>query len=478
MRTPLELTNPWHLTLRGGLVLAPLCICDGRYLNRQEANALQKVNNPNDEFTEEIWNAVAQQLGFDPNKGFDYALAKSIWEDYEEDYEKIFGQEKREAQAAQLYISQVVPCWKVMLEDENNSDNVQFRKVANAIGMEDITCDEESSTLAFAWLKRAIQTPHGSDDFKQVKLCVRALLSSDAFWKGLGCHGHAWSLEGDLKNDVEWTEFIALCKQELAKIGDRYKGYYDEYHIGDKIGHLGSEVPAAVVRQPFPPCDNLPLRGPGEKFLNDATGEDQYLAHIVMLSHAFNHRFQQKIDRVVRDLTDGEPEEDPSLVHHPAPVKTMLRMCAKLRGDHFNNPAPRSSANIDTIRCGVSCDTAEDLERAYNAVKAEFGGKFVRVKNGYSKDYDPNISIHYRGLLVNIEWHTGVKYGDLHKDPSIVVAWDLWSASIVHQPFFSCTDFEAAIAGNGWKLMKWFQDPKIADKEVVLMVEVCLCCCR
>ena len=52
-----------------------------------------------------------------------------------------------------------------------------------------------------------------------------------------------------------------------------------------------------------------------------------------------------------------------SVKHSAAPVKTMLRMMAKLRSDHMPNDAPRPGANIDTIRCGVSCATPEDLQR-------------------------------------------------------------------------------------------------------------------
>lgn len=128
-----------------------------------------------------------------------------------------------------------------------------------------------------------------------------------------------------------------------------------------------------------------------------------------------------------------------SVKHSAAPVKTMLRMMAKLRSDHMENEAPRPAANIDTIRCGVACATPEDLQRTYvwsshmgrtrewccaqfadvraacryEAVVKEFDGKVARVKNGYSPSADPSVSFHYRGLLMNIEWHTGVTYGQV-----------------------------------------------------------------
>lgn len=49
---------------------------------------------------------------------------------------------------------------------------------------------------------------------------MRTLLSSDAFWKGLGCTGNAWTRRGRLHDDDEWTDFVNLCKGELVKIGD------------------------------------------------------------------------------------------------------------------------------------------------------------------------------------------------------------------------------------------------------------------
>ena len=57
----------------------------------------------------------------------------------------------------------------------------------------------------------------------QVKQCVRALLASDMFWKGLGCRGNSWMRGDDVYNDVEWAEFIGLCKGKLAEIGDDHK---------------------------------------------------------------------------------------------------------------------------------------------------------------------------------------------------------------------------------------------------------------
>ena len=69
---------------------------------------------------------------------------------------------------------------------------------------------------------QAIKTPHSHPDFKKVKLSVRTLLSSDAFWKGLGCTGNAWTRRGRLHDDDEWSDFVNLCKGELVKIGDAY----------------------------------------------------------------------------------------------------------------------------------------------------------------------------------------------------------------------------------------------------------------
>ncbi len=128
----------------------------------------------------------------------------------------------------------------------------------------------------------------------------------------------------------------------------------------------------------------------------------RYLWHLKLLAHALDDKFKQKMEKVVAAAAargDGGPG---SVRHYPASVKSILRMSAKLRADHKMNNAPRSAANIDIVRCGVSCATPEDLLHAYDALQEEFGGHVVRVKNGYSPDFDPLPSVHYRGCLINV----------------------------------------------------------------------------
>ena len=80
-----------------------------------------------------------------------------------------------------------------------------------------------------------------------------------------------------------------------------YKGFYTDQNLAEKVGHLGSDVkPPAPVRQVFPVCPNLPLPGPGEAFLNDGQGENQYILHLHLLSQAFNGRFQKKVCHCLR----------------------------------------------------------------------------------------------------------------------------------------------------------------------------------
>eukprot|EP00750_Incisomonas_marina_P009512 INCI16031.2.p1 GENE.INCI16031.2~~INCI16031.2.p1 ORF type:complete len:719 (+),score=164.51 INCI16031.2:95-2251(+) len=421
------------------------------YLDRKEAEALQLLTTPGFEMTPEMWNAFAEQSGFDPAKGFDYETASALWEDVDEDYAALFGQADREAAAAQAFISELEECWTALMRSETDGAAFDTRADVEAFGL---TCDEETAGLAFKWLKRAVTTKASSKSFHKAKECVRALLASDAFWKGLGCRGNSWLRKANVFNDEEFAQFRELCIEKLKEIGNEYKHYFDEHKIGDKLGHLGADiVPGAPVRQPFRPCPNLPLKGPGAPFTNDGTGEDQYLVHLKLLSHALDHKFQQKVaaacDRANAQAARGgggaaaaAVEDAPKAVEHrPAPVKTLTRMSAKLRGDHLMNEAPRSAANVDTIRCGVCCDTPADLENAYNAIKEEFGDRIVRIKNGYSNDYDPNVSFHYRGMLVNIEWHTGIKYGELAQTAPVLVAWDLVAAHVCNQEKMSIAKF-------------------------------------
>lgn len=448
-------------------------------LDRKEAERLARVSaGANFVLDEETWRTMAEQAEFDPVRGMDKKKATMFWEDYEEDYALLFGRTHAEAEAAQAYIRNLPACYRMLMLSEEQDlvidSKEQLMQAAEQYNVP-IFCSEEASELAFAWLKRAITTPHGSASFMLVKMGVRALLSSDCFWNGLGCKGNSWSnTPSTVVNDVEWTEFTALCKEKLKEIGDRFKGYYEEHNIGEKLGHLGRDVvvdPANPVRQPFKPCPNLPLKGPGEPFTNDGSGEDQYLMQIKLLSAAFDFHFKQKMKKAVKAATASGGDAE-SIQMRPAPVKTMLRMAAKLRGDHLNNEAPRPAANVDTIRCGIQCRTPEDLERVYHAINAAFDGGVRRVKNGYSPDVDPSKAFHYRGLLMNIEWKTGIKYSQIREMISSQLSWGLFAAFSLNDPDGELDKFAKFVdAAGGWQLLSWFEDPAIADQEVVLIVE-------
>lgn len=299
------------------------------------------MSNPEITITVDLWNQLAEDLNFDPNVGIDFRKAKLMWEDYEEDYQALFGQESREAEAAKQFIENIVPSWRTMLLNTGLKGTLNELKLVAADNNIKLFISEEASQLAFAWLQRAIKTRHGSIHFPIVKKSIRALLSSEPFWKGLGCRGNAWSLEGDLFDDTEWADFRKICTNELAKIGDKFKTFYESAKLGHLLGDLGDDIGnknllSRAVRQPFQPCPNLKLRGPGEKFLNDGTGEDQYIFHITLLSHAFNYPFEQKVAKAIGlAMGTNTGSKTPTIIQHKAPVKSMLRMAAKLRYHDF-----------------------------------------------------------------------------------------------------------------------------------------------
>ncbi len=69
-----------------------------------------------------------------------------------------------------------------------------------------------------------------------------------------------------------------------------------------------------------------------------------------------------------------------------------------------------------TLRLTTSC-TAQSSQRGFriapHRVLRLYCGSCSRISCPlavrYAKEFDPKVSFHYRGLLMNIEWHTGVK---------------------------------------------------------------------
>jgi hypothetical protein len=84
-----------------------------------------------------------------------------------------------------------------------------------------------------------------------------------------------------------------------------------------------------------------------------------------------------------------------------APAKSLLRMLGKLEGDHAKEEEPKVACNIDCSRNCLTYDTAQALERGFDALARRF--KVLRVKNSYREDFDAEReSFGYRAILANV----------------------------------------------------------------------------
>jgi hypothetical protein len=76
-------------------------------------------------------------------------------------------------------------------------------------------------------------------------------------------------------------------------------------------------------------------------------------------------------------------------------------------------PRPRCAKNVDVLRGCIIVKNVQDLEEAYNKLRAAF--KVVRVKNTHNPSTD-GWAGGYRSLLVNFVYDPGVKWGQLFGD--------------------------------------------------------------
>ena len=148
-----------------------------------------------------------------------------------------------------------------------------------------------------------------------------------------------------------------------------------------------------------------------------------------------------------------------------APVKKAARMYNKLEDDHRNEMVPRSAANVDVIRCGITASTPEAVVADFAAVaQLEPVISICRVKNGWADD-DAHSAVrasryHYASLLVNVLFRPpNLTHGALAAKAAV-----LWSAYADSLPTWERT---LALAARSFLV-----DSDIADKAVAFVAEI------
>ena len=164
-----------------------------------------------------------------------------------------------------------------------------------------------------------------------------------------------------------------------------------------------------------------PLLDGGDFYGPEAAG--LHLTHV--LSLAANWRFQVAMAKVAED-SGGRVRA--------APPKGLGRMIGKLDTDHKNMEFPKACCNVDCIRCGITFDDIDGIERGFSVATSRF--RALRVKNTFRDDFNARQqSFGYRCILLNLLYsEEGVTWGEVLDDAGGDIE-QYWAKAYPDYPF-------------------------------------------
>lgn len=197
-----------------------------------------------------------------------------------------------------------------------------------------------------------------------------------------------------------------------------------------------------------------------------------YIAFLLTAVHALDSHFQAAAKKVCDDA-GGDCKA-------PAP-KGYMRMLAKMITDHAEAKRPKAAENIDTNRVAWTFDDPAQLCAAFEGASKTFGPP-LRVKNGYSKDFNAlEISKGYRNILANHRYAPeGLTWGRLAKNLKVTEAWDrLRDLNLNSFLRINCVGNEEALDPDYSVILKdldaarsYFSSQAMQGVPVVLVVEI------
>ena len=170
-------------------------------------------------------------------------------------------------------------------------------------------------------------------------------------------------------------------------------------------------------------------------------------------------------------LTHSHPHPHPR--HLPSPFTLVkgdsrIRSKALSREDHAEEPRPRPALNIDVNRNCLTFDTPEELLAAAQALCSHPRLGAVRIKNGFAMSgAEAKKAFHYRTLMLNMLFDTGVTFGELAADPRVRDVWDTYveaPPSNPAQPWDTWRNQARAAVAH-------LRSPAMAGRPVKLIVE-------
>jgi hypothetical protein len=211
----------------------------------------------------------------------------------------------------------------------------------------------------------------------------------------------------------------------------------------------------------------LPVAFPRDSTKSQFWDEKCYIHCIRMIAMAIDDKYQHIIERVCLQ-NSGE--------FMPTAIKNFGRMKNKClsKDDHYSNPYPRPSQNIDINRNCSTFESPEDLLSFIRAMKKEpsFGGRPVRSKNMFLfSQARAKKQFHYRTVMINWLFTPGLTYQELAAEARPV--WDRY-LNYAHAPGFGAKDVSES--WGSWRTqikraLAYLTSPEIATYPVQFIVE-------
>eukprot|EP01083_Nonionella_stella_P047641 127520_1 len=195
-----------------------------------------------------------------------------------------------------------------------------------------------------------------------------------------------------------------FIRKQIIGMSDEVFRWYDKGFF------IQSENEALVVKQ-FEVMDfttnevNEWLDGMrnSEKVLEPSIVLRQLLWRISMRINAPFQILVQQAFQTNRRTLGLEPNDDEDVGYRAAPIKTKSRVWSKVFRDYSEQyDFPNAYFMVqDWIRCALVCETSDELVSLFHLICSDqyFGGKIIRVKNGFHRDSQAEFG--YRVLLIN-----------------------------------------------------------------------------
>eukprot|EP00941_MAST-03F_sp_MAST-3F-sp1_P001971 g1971.t1 len=256
--------------------------------------------------------------------------------------------------------------------------------------------------------------------------------------------------------DGKGEAFQRLCKvatERLEELGSAAEKFYRESKLASHaITKLGATTLAGQLRQ----TDAVSFSD---------TSSCGYVFFLALASIAINASFQ----KFVRETLQVDSESS-NVDHRGAPTKGYERMWNKLSTDHKDDPEPKAASNIDTIRCAVVFETADDLCKGFETLDKAFGG-VKRTKNNYRSNEQGfnalETTFGYRAVLINVVYDCGMTWGELARSDEVQKAF---------QPFLKKYDMRKTGETVEWQCMqdaiRWMTKGKGSNQPARLCGEV------